>query len=270
MKSLLFNNTSGYHSGCGKVIEYLTSRYNIDHTVRGNIDRIKYDTELFAQADHIVINGEGTMHSDRSVAYQLLDILSLAQAQGKKTSLVNSVFQRMNLSKKHINALQQSYISVREVMSHHFLNDYNIDSDIHLDCSYWIDVPKESKPEQNLVIGVNYANSGIVNNFSDYGTVNIFKEDWNHIVNTLRNAKFFITSRHHEMYAACKARCPFIAVEGNTWKNQALFETSGIHIPYVKSLDQVSDCFIEIKTYWKEYQQNYNKLFDWMEQQPKL
>ena len=121
-----------------------------------------------------------------------------------------------------------------------------------------------------MVIGENYANGGIADGFTDYGTVNIFKEDWNHIVNTLRNSEIFITSRHHEMYASCKARCPFIVVEGNTWKSQALFETADVNIPYVKSIEQVSDCFVEIKTYWADYKREYNKLFDWMEQQPKL
>ena len=43
-----------------------------------------------------------------------------------------------------------------------------------------------------------------------------------------------------------------------------------VDIPYVKSIEQVSDCFVEIKTFWADYKQEYNKLFDWMEQQPKL
>jgi len=270
LKTLLFNDTSRYHSGCSKVIEYLTSRYDVIGTVRGNIDRITYDSELFDLADHIVINGEGTMHSDRRVPLELLDILVLAQQQGKKTSLINTVFQGITLSKTHINALQQTYISTREVMSQRYLKDHGIDSELHLDCSYFVDVLHIDMPKQNMVIGENYANGGIADRFTDYGTVNIFKQDWNHIVNTLRNAEMFITSRHHEMYASCKARCPFIVVEGNTWKSQSLFKTADVDIPYVKSIDQVSKCFIEIKTYWADYKQEYNKLFDWMEQQPKL
>lgn len=33
------------------------------------------------------------------------------------------------------------------------------------------------------------------------------------------------------MYAACKARCPFIVLEGNTHKNSGLLETFGINTP---------------------------------------
>ena len=268
--TLLFNDTSNYHSGCAKVIEYIKSRYDIIATIPGNRDRVTYDENLFDQAEHIMINGEGTMHSDRRVPLEFLDILVKAQKQGKKTSVINSVFQGMSLSKTHINALQQSYVSVREVMSQRFLKEYNIDSEIHLDCSYWIDVPVQNKPKKRIVIGKNYSNSGIDRGFEDAPTVDIFKDNWNHIVNTLRNADIFITSRHHEMYAACKARCPFIVVEGNTWKNQALFSTAGIDIPYVKSVDNVLNCYTEVMTYWKDYKTEYNNLFNWMEQQPKL
>jgi polysaccharide pyruvyl transferase WcaK-like protein len=270
LKTLLFNDTSGYHSGCAKVIEYLTNKYDVIGTVRGNIDRITYDQLLFDQAEHIVINGEGTMHSNRRVPLELLDVLVLAHKQGKKTSLINTVFQEITLSKTHINALQQTYISTREVMSQRYLKEHSIDSELHLDCSFFVDVPVEDMPKQNLVLGVNYANGDIATSFSDYATVNIFKQEWNHIVNVLRNSRLLITSRHHEMYAACKARCPFLVIEGNTWKSQALFETAGADIPYVKHTDQLVQAYIDIKTYWSDYKLEYEKLFDWMEQQPEL
>ena len=41
--------------------------------------------------------------------------------------------------------------------------------------------------------------------------INILK-DWNSIVNRLRHAELLVTGRHHEAYAALKARCKFIVL----------------------------------------------------------
>ena len=50
-------------------------------------------------------------------------------------------------------------------------------------------------------------------------------ESWDTIVNKLRKTNWFITGRHHELYAACKARCPFTVLKGNTWENEGLLAT---------------------------------------------
>jgi len=66
------------------------------------------------------------------------------------------------------------------------------------------------------------------------------------------------------MYAACRARCPFIVLDGNTHKNRGLFETAGVNI---KSLPaDASDETIEKAIFEIDYNE-YKKLFSWMEEQ---
>ena len=271
MKALILNDTSNYHHGCFKVMEYLikqvTSRHELLASVKGNIDILTYPTWAEEEAELIIINGEGTMHHDRPLARQYLEILRQAKRQGKRTALVNTVWQSMTLDDELVDVLKDTYISVREVLSQQELQKYEINSDIHLDLSYFVDVPEIHR--------LQYPREYVVGKFfsqSDYrpkgiNTVDIFKQDWDTIVNILRGTDWFITGRHHELYAACKARCPFSTLAGNTWKNQGLFVTAGVEIkvadPHIRH--ENIPRFVD---YCKEMKGEYLKLFNWMERQP--
>lgn len=271
MKVLILNDTSNYHHGCFKVMEYLikevASKHQILASVRGNIDIAQWPVDAFDEAELILINGEGTMHHDRPLAIQYLELLREAKRRGKKTALINTVWQSMTLDKELIEVLKDTYISVREVLSQQELQKSGIDADIHLDLSYFVDVPE--------IPQLQYPREYVVGKFfsqSDYrpkgiNSVDIFKQDWNTIVNILRGTDWFITGRHHEMYAACKARCPFATLAGNTWKNQGLFLTAGVDIKVADSQIRHSEIpkFVD---FCKERNGEYLKLFNWMERQP--
>lgn len=270
-KVMVFNNTSRYHNGCVKVMQYLhknlqENNCQILESVYGNIDKIQFKESNFKQAEVIVVNGEGTMHHDSRGSRQLLEVLRRAKREGKKTFLINSVFQAMSLNDELVRVLKDTYISVREVKSQRYLkNKFGIDAEVHLDLSYFVDVPEMFSPHRQYVVGKmfsrqDYAPKGVFK-------IDIFRHKWNDIVNVLRSTDLFVTGRHHEMYAACKARCPFVVLSGNTWKNEGLFETAGIDIPHLQ--DQATD--IEIVNTAAKIEENPNeffKLFNWMEQQP--
>lgn len=271
MKVLIFNDTSNYHHGCFKVMEYLikevASKHEILASVRGNIDIVQWPVDEFNEAELILINGEGTMHHNRPLAIQYLELLREAKRLGKKTALINTVWQSMTLDKELIEVLKDTYISVREVLSAQELQKSGIDVDIHLDLSYFVDVPEipQLQYPREYVVGkffsqADYRPKGI-------NSVDIFKQDWNTIVNILRGTDWFITGRHHEMYAACKARCPFATLSGNTWKNQGLFLTAGVDIKVADSHIRHSEIpkFVD---FCKERSGEYLKLFNWMERQP--
>ena len=274
MKVIIFNDTSDYHEGCKKVMEYLhkdvqSCGHEILASVKGNKDRVDEVNNHFLQADAVIINGEGTMHHDRPVPHQLLQILRNAKQLGKKTALINTVWQSMTLDDEMKEVLRDTYISVREIMSAEELQKYDIRADINLDLSYYNTVPDKVslQHQRELVVGKffmqqDYRPEGI-------NHINIFKQDWNTIVNILRNTEWFITGRHHELYAACKARCQFAALSGNTWKNEGLMKTAGVEIP-IEAPHLLHERIPEFLDRCKEYKLEYQKLFDWMERQPKF
>lgn len=271
-KVMVFNNTSRYHNGCIKVMQYLHTNlqengYKILESVYGNVDKISFKESNFKNSDVVLVNGEGTMHHDSRSSRQLLEILRRAKREGKKTLLINTVFQAMTLDEELIKVLKDTYISVREVKSQRYLkNKFDIDSEVHLDLSYFMDVPDSVTPHRQYVTGKmfsrqDYKSRGVL-------SINIFKDSWNDIVNILRSTDLFITGRHHEMYASCKARCPFVVLSGNTWKNEGLFETAGVNIPHLpdRALD---DEIVSLAEQIEQDPKEFFKLFNWMEQQAK-
>lgn len=134
-KVLLINNTEKYHSGSKQVINYFrenTLDLRIAKTLK-NIDVKKYDL--------IMLNGEGTMHSDNKKMNKFLDFLIYASKKGIKTAMVNSVWQ--NNSEKTTKKLEiLDYVSVREIKSKNEIKKYSdIKVDVCLDLSYYSKTP---------------------------------------------------------------------------------------------------------------------------------
>lgn len=271
MKVIVLNDTSNYHYGCKKVMEYLIkdlvkNKHEVLATVKGNVDTLPHPPEYYEQADAIIVNGEGTMHHDRPVPHSLLNIIRNAKKLGKKTALINTVWQSMTLDDEMKEVLRDTYISVREVLSQQELAKDDIQADVHLDLSYFNNVPEKVTPQREYVVGKFFSQA-------DYRprnitSVDIFKHDWNSIVNLLRHTDWFITGRHHELYASCKARCPFSALAGNTWKNEGLAKTAGVELLFARGDISHSEIpkFVD---QCKERRMEYEKLFNWMERQPK-
>ena len=274
MKVIIFNNTSKYHKGCAKVMDYIhnnliSNNHTIIDSVLGNgtYQSISDYKNKIAMSDAVIVNGEGTMHHDAPHAHKLLDTIRYAKRRGKKTFLINTVWQAMNIDKEIKEVLQDTYISVREIRSHKELLKQGINSHINIDLSFFNDVPYEEKPENDLITGKFFF-------FKDYRLKNvpfldIFVNEWDFMVNTLRSTNWFVTGRHHELYAAAKAKCKFLVLKGNTWKNEGLIETAGVSIPVPSGkIDHKQiPYFLDM---CKERELEYVKFFDWIHKQPKF
>lgn len=272
MKVVILNNTSRYHKGCEKVMEYLhkdvvQSGHQIVASVMGNKDTLTDAWDKIEMSDAVIVNGEGTMHHDRPIPHSLLNVIRNAKKQGKKTALINTVWQSMTLDDEMKDVLRDTYISVREVMSAEELQKDNIDADIHLDLSYFNHVPEKVSPHRELVVGKFFDQSDY--RPKDIPVLDIFKQDWDTFVNVLRSTDWFITGRHHELYASCKARCPFATLSGNTHKNEGLMKTAGVEIP-IESPNLLHSRIPHFLARCKERRMEYEKLFNWMESQPKF
>lgn len=265
-KVLLINNTEKYHSGSKQVINYFRENIidlSIAKTLK-NIDVKKYDL--------IILNGEGTMHSDNKKMNRFLDFLIYASKKGTKTAMVNSVWQ--NNSEKTTKKLESiDYVSVREVKSKKEIQKYSdVRVDIYLDLSYYSKifpfVPTHNpKKKYNIVAGNRFSeeNDKIIAGLNEDCRIDIFSQNWNQLINILKESKLLITGRHHEMYAACKAKCPFIVLEGNTHKNSGLLETFNVKVPVLSRYATQYEIIKTIETYnTKEFE----KLFKSMSNYP--
>ena len=276
MKVVLFNDTSAYHKGCKKVVEYIhndikSCGYELVASIPSKDTARGYNSflvdKLINNADLVIINGEGTMHHDQESARHLLNIIKHSYNKGKQVMLINSLWQSMSITSSDIDCLKNIYICVREERSQKALLEHGIHADVSLDLSYFDPVPKETKEKQKLLVGgffrkTQYRPEGVP-------VLSIFDSSWEDCVNILRSTEWFITGRHHEMYAAAKAECPFVAWSGNSWKNESLMETAGVDIPIAPQHSRYS----RVGYYTdrcKERAEEYTKLFEWMKKQPKF
>lgn len=265
MKILLMNDTSHVHAGCVKVIDFYKEQFK-DHDL--DILPRKEKIEDTSMYDLIVVNGEGTMHDDAPKAYEMLEVLSNAKC---KTMMVNSVWQNNSPELTEM-LMNVDYVSVREIRSkREILSVIDRQVDVYLDFGFFHDVPKSStKIKYERVTGNRMGSirdKPKVHSVGETHTVDIFTQSWEELVQELRKTRVFITGRHHELYAACKAGCNFVILEGNTHKNSGLFETFGLDIPCLPmdaTTEQIQEAIDNIDMY-QLYQQEL--LFYYMRQQ---
>lgn len=272
MNLLIANDTSKYHSGCGKVMDFYHSHFK-EHSL---FLKNKPNLSDLENMDALVINGEGTMHDDAKKAKYLINLAhEIKKIKKIKIFLINTVWNNNSdeLTKKLKNF---DLISVRENKSKQeivkIIGD-NKNIILNLDLSYFSDVPYKKFVNSNVVAGNYYVKksskhgSKLIQGVGEDGHIDIFNQSWDDVVNKLRHSTLLITNRHHEMYAACKARCPFIAIEGNTHKNSGLIETFSVDIPVLPNgsdLVSIKDMISKIHL----YKNNFEKLFDQMERFP--
>lgn len=249
-KVYLFNDTSDYHSGCKAVIESYGNDIDVKVKTLDNRDVLHFD---YKNVKKVILNGEGTMHHNAMTAQRFLMGLRMAQQAGCETEIHNTVWQEM--SHDFDDVLKKcKVITVREVLSQQELILHGVPSKIVPDRSMLIDVPYKKYTHVNIYEGqCNLSYRGEPKGYvSKYPRINIFKQPWDEIVNRLRHCDLLITSRHHEMYAAIKARCRYLAGEGNTWKNQGIAKTVGANLP--KTIDDALSGL---------YDDEYRKVFDY-------
>ena len=240
---LLLNDTSNYHNGCSAVVQ----TYRFDRSIKSNELLTKIN---WSHYDTVILNGEGTMHHSKPTAMNFLRALQSAHAKGCDIQIHNTVWQEM--CHTYDDVLRKcSQITVREVLSKEEMLKHGVEATIKPDRSILVDVPYQEYPHVHIYDGQPYNKRFEFE--SDNPRINIFEQSWEEVVNRLRHADLLVTSRHHEMYAAIKARCRFIVGEGNTWKNRGLMQSAGVSIDF-----DDREGILEGK-----YDKEYEKLFDY-------
>lgn len=267
MKIMLINDTGTEpHLGCqgvsnahvvmlaqlGYVVKYRYFVGQLAHYFCGNeADSIKsvlndHDfIKRLEEVDAVVVNGEGTIHHGFGLQY--LAVLGAAQRLGKKTLLINAVFEE---SYGFENVLRQlDDFCVREASSAEFAASLGVECRILPDSFLEAQFDNSVEPFIDLTGKVvvtdwhfardldcgktmmSYLYDNIDRSFYFPLLHEVHRQTWKSSLRMLSNCDFIITGRHHGIYLAVAARKPFVALPSNSHKIEGLIKWSGLPIP---------------------------------------
>lgn len=260
----LIGDHSAYHCGCAAVVDYLQTQIQ---QVAVCVTHDEYDV--------LVVNGEGSMHHQSINYHKKINEMSRAISSGRPVYLVNSVWQENGVQAQML-MRQVKWTVMRESLSQQELwQTCRLRSDVRIDCSYWaaLDPTAPTQDFQNATVVTDFysqefeqfvrINGGV---YQKYSYVDLKEWQWSSLVNSLKTASLLVTGRHHAMYAACRARTPFVVLTGNTHKIEGLIEMSGLPIPVCRHPNQLKAAI----AWARKNRAVYDQLFDWMDAQPRL
>lgn len=217
--------------------------------------------------DALLVNGEGTMHHGGKGFHKKMNALGEAVSAGKLAYLVNSVWQ--DNPHDYDDVLQQlAGVSVREVLSRDDMRKHGVEALIVPDVSLhepirfaWFPLDFKGGPVRTDFYFPDRKEFADGDLFPDLPFLPFTTMSWSRAVKSLRTASYLVTGRQHAVYAACKAKIPFVASEGNTHKIRGLIETAGVDIPIATHPSELPALIRSIP----ERQAEFRKLFDWLE-----
>lgn len=222
--------------------------------------------------DALVVNGEGSMHHGRKNFLSKMHEIRLAQERGKQTYLINTVWDNNPRGYDDCLANLDGFWVRGVASSRDLLERHNLEIPHFIDLSYFTEIDETVAAvdlKQSIVVTDVYAPQfGFVwlpkSKTKGWINIDMRKHSWSSFVRSLRTAKLLVTGRHHGMYAACRARIPFVPIAGNCHKFEDLLESAGVEIPIAQDL---ADANTLVK--WAlSNRGEYEKLFAWMDEQP--
>jgi len=290
MRVYLVNDTSDFHAGSWAVIASLKQKLFAEgHVVIHATPRpLGPEREWIERCDAVVVNGEGAMQEQEKPwsagrVTAIMEGLRLAKRLGKKAYLVNSVWYRMNPGWGNVLESLDG-LCVREPISQREMERHQgVRPDVFLDLSYSCQLDSTvgtTRFAGKDVIGTlykrNMPNDGAFShrNWRFWrmkrlglgGAAEGRKEpaNWSYVINSLRHANLYVTGQHHGVYAACRARVPFAFFRVYNHKIRGLFEWAGVDIPIATDRNTL----LEAMQWAATHRDVFERLFDWMEQQP--
>lgn len=257
----LIGDHSAYH--CGSAAAFETILASCRKAGRVVLEGEEYDI--------LIVNGEGSMHHDSPTCRKKLSEIKAAGDLGKRVQLINTVWQGNAPSSADVLACCDKVIS-REVLSQQELLRSGIQSEVLIDQSYFLPIDENATTKsfnKNMVLTDLFSRD--LGTFAKVTTqwtwdvpyIQMHEWTWSSLVISLRSANVLVTGRHHAVYAACRARIPFLALKGNTHKIEGLIASAGVDIPIFDTYNELRKA-LRSKD-WQKY--DYDALFDWMDGQ---
>jgi hypothetical protein len=288
MKVYLVNDCSYWpgleirHAGCKAIMDSFKLRIAAaGHEIVHVCPRPDGPTaEKIRDCDWMIVNGEGTFR-DEALDHEpgrirrLREGMRLAKEMGKRVYLVNTVWHNMAKSEEWEDLLNWiDGISAREPSSQSELAKAGSrhDIEIHPDESFFYPLIEDGEVKQRsgIVMGDIWTwnmrleeQARIWSKMSPYICAGCTDSSWTGLHNALRSASTYITGQHHGVYAACKARCPFVAGRVNTNKLTSLFEWAGVKIPLFTTAEE---CLEQVRTV-DDRRDEFERLFNFLESQ---
>lgn len=260
MRVRLIGDHSNYHCGSYAAIS----------VIKQEVARHGCIVSKDSDYDLLVVNGEGSMHHDSKGCRNKISEIESALRSGRRAMLINTVWQNNPPSYGDI-IRNCDKIVAREVYSAQQLEGLGLNAEIALDQSYFYEI-EELEPfdfDGDVVITDFYSKefstfARITGKWvKEYHYVDMSNWSWSKLIASLKTASLLITGRHHAVYAACKARIPFLALEGNTHKISGLIKTADIDIPVYQEFKYLKKAIVSPQLNVDKYE----SLFDWMESQ---
>ena len=287
MNIVIYNDTRPYHCGSEAVMAVLEGvlvaqghtlrggylNYGNLHSKaieqRGGVARIPISADDLAWCDAVLVNGEGG-----GAARWNLRAIEGAQRAGKRTYLVNALWPERAHADWTPLLPSLTEIGLRGDISLRYCRNHGaVSASSWLDFSYFLELADsplfldfngsevfgdfyEAEPERETLQAA----------FDGWPCLPMLPRvcGWDYFVKSLSTASLYVTGRHHGMYAACKARTPFVVYKRENHKILDLFESAGVSIPYPTSRDDL----VAAVAWARANRDVYFRLFDWMEAQP--
>lgn len=275
MKVMMLNDTGIVpHIGCqavsdahvrllaklGHCIKYryfvgqLTQYYNGNE--QDSIRNVLADSILMKKitdVDAVIVNGEGTIHHGAGMHY--MAILAVAQELGKKTLIVNAVYQDSIGFETVLRRLDD--FCVRDALSSDYASKQGIKNRIVPDSFLAAKFDYLKEPYINLTNKIVVTDWHPSRDFDvgrtvrDYYYKNrdrcfffpllhgIHHTLWRQAPRVISSCDFVITGRHHGIYLSAIAQKPFVALPSNTFKVEGLIKMSGVPIPICSNSEEL-------------------------------
>lgn len=213
------------------------------------------------------------MHHSTGPFHRKMKEIIAATKQGIEVWLLNSVWQE-NDQKIGSFLKDVGVVSVREVDSRDdLIRRHGIQPSVFPDVSLLADVDEtaEYRDLQGRVCMTDFYSKEFLSfvRITDGDMVrntyiDMKRLEWSSLVRTLRSSSLLITGRHHAVMAACIARVPFVAVEGNSHKVTGFLRTAKVNIPVCRTPSEIP----AIQAWARENQSAFDDLFAWVRELP--
>ncbi len=247
-KLFLANDTADVpHAGCKAVMRSLRAAIAgvPGLTIAGThaTGTRNIDAPAFAEADVVLINGEGTIHHSGPRAMFLLSVIQRAKRAGKRVLLVNALFQQYDCPQDDLLA-DLALLTVREPLSAAFARRYGGAPRVLLDSAAdpaFLPGGRAQPLTTGRVIGGAHRHGLIADPFDglEGDRLTMRSAAYEDIVATLKTAELYLTAQHHGVYAAALAGCPFVTTPSNSHKIEAFVAWTGLPIPVCMRQDEI-------------------------------
>ncbi len=255
----LAGDHSSYHCGSAAVVQTISAELRRHGEIVTGED-----------FDVLVVNGEGSMHHGGGAFRDKMRLIDAATAAGRPALLINTVWQD-NPHDFDTALAKCRQVVVREVLSRRAIARHGIAAEAAPDLAYFAPLANGDIVDFKGRIVMTDFLSREFGSFvrlrsrwaEGYPFLDMRAMDWSTLVRSLETSRLLVTGRHHAVYAACKARTPFLALAGNTHKIEGIIASAGADIPVFRKFSDLKTAIGEAEG-WRG---RYDRLFDWYERQ---